>query len=77
MKTGYLEKAARLAEEFDTLLFDYVIRTKIHEFKGTSKNYVFRGGGVGRSPTHSPFAFRRKAKGEVFRGSHNYISFSC
>ncbi|MBR2086998.1 MAG: Spo0B domain-containing protein, partial [Oscillospiraceae bacterium] len=31
----------------------------------TSKNYVFRGGGVGRSPTHSPFAFRRKAKGEV------------
>ena len=36
---------------------------------GTSKNYVFRGGGVGRSPTHSPFAFRRKAKGEVFRGA--------
>jgi hypothetical protein len=38
-----------------------------HSVKGTSKNYVFRGGGVGRSPTYSPFAFRRKAKGEVFR----------
>ena len=25
---------------------------------------------MGRSPTHSPFAFRRKAKGEVFRGAH-------
>ncbi|MBR2086645.1 MAG: ATP-binding protein [Oscillospiraceae bacterium] len=48
---------------------------KIKDFwdtlKGTSKNYVFRGGGVGRSPTHSPYAFRRKAKGEVFRGALN------
>ena len=45
--------------------------------KGTSKNYVFRGGGVGRSPTHSPFAFRRKAKGEVFRGAHKILKYSA
>ena len=28
-------------------------------------------GGVGRSPTHSPFAFRRKVKGEVFRDAQS------
>ncbi len=27
----------------------------------------------GRSPTHSPFAFRRKTKGEVFRDAYQYF----
>ncbi|MBR2087814.1 MAG: hypothetical protein IJ906_11880, partial [Oscillospiraceae bacterium] len=45
---------------------------KKHPLKRTSKNYVFRGGGVRRSPTHSSFAFRRKAKGE-FRDAHNTL----
>ena len=28
---------------------------------------------MGRSPTHSPFAFHRKAKAEVFRDAHKII----
>ncbi len=28
---------------------------------------------MGRSPTHIPFAFRRKAKGEVFRDALKFV----
>ena len=48
-----------------------------NKYLGTSKNIVFRGGGVGRSPTHSPFAFRRKAKGKVFRDAHLRAVICC